>query len=314
MSAPPQPWRDEPAGELGLLDLWLSLKPYRGWIAGAAFATALVALGVSMSSARIWQASATVVPAFLAQPGQATGQPVEPIARSVERLQGRGFGDAVLKASGLSTGEDDPEARLFRKSLKVTQPIVTDFIRISVQARSPGSAARLLRAMLDNLRAVENDLVNPSIVRLRQDLANVSSQIESAKIERDRLERLRDAEKTLVPASRFSESVHLGVLIASKIAELEALELRRLQIEESLSPAKSHGVLTINDVYIDPRPVSPKPLRNSLIGALLGLCAAIVIALVRDAVKARAAARAAGEPVLSAASSPEERPLRERGL
>lgn len=264
-------WRREPAEELGLMDVWLVLKPHRLWIAACGVALAVAALVLSLRTPHVWEAAATILPAYAWQPGQPTPQPLESVARAAERLRTRSFGDAVLRKSGLRTAELDPEARLFRDSLKVTQPLNTDMIHIVIRAHSVRLAARLLEAMIEDLRSFEDELLKPTLTRFRAEIANTREDLARARSEEVRLQSLRDAEKGLAPADRFSQSVQLGFLIASKNAEIENLKQRQLLLEEALNPAKSHGVLVIDTVRVGERPVSPKPVRNTVLGGLFGL-------------------------------------------
>jgi uncharacterized protein involved in exopolysaccharide biosynthesis len=264
-------WRREPAEELDLVDVWLVLKSRWPWVAACAVALAVAALVLSLLAPAVWEAGATILPAYAWQPGQSSPQSLESVARAAERLRARSFGDAVLRRTGLRTTERDPEARLFRDSLKVTQPPNTDLIHIVVRARSVRLAARLLEVMIDDLRSVEDGLLQPTLTRFRAELANAREDLARARSEESRLQRSRDDEKGLPPANRFSQSVELGSLIAAKTAEIENLQQRQLLLEEALHPAKSHGVLTIDTVRVGERPVSPKPARSTVLGGLAGL-------------------------------------------
>src|SRR5262249_26293287 len=126
--------RSERADEVGLADLWLVLKPHVSWVAACSVVLAAVALVISLTASSVWEASATIQSAFAWQLGQPGPQALEPIGRTAERLRARSFGDAVLRKTGLRTTDRDPEARLFRNSLKVSHPLNTDLIHIVVRA------------------------------------------------------------------------------------------------------------------------------------------------------------------------------------
>src|SRR5262249_6446749 len=101
-------WRSEPADEAGLRDLWLGLKPQWPWIVTFGITLAAAALVLSLTASPVWEASATILPAYAWQPGQPAPQPLEYVARSAERLRARSFGNAVLRRSGLKTSDRDP--------------------------------------------------------------------------------------------------------------------------------------------------------------------------------------------------------------
>jgi len=267
-------WRRESSEDLGFLVPWGTLRPYRFRIVACAALLAIAALVLSLMSPKVWEAEATVLPGYVGQLAQPATL-LEPVPRVVERLRARSFGDSALRKTGLPTSENDPQAKLFRDSLKVNQPLSTDVVRMSARARSSELAGRLLQEMTENLRSIHDALLAPSIARYRQDLAHTQADVAAARSEKERLEGLRLAEKGLAPANRFSESIHLGNLIAAKTAEIQGLEQRRLQLEEALSPAKSHSVVIIDNVRVNPRPVSPRPLRNTVLGGFVGLFLAI---------------------------------------
>src|SRR5262249_59318864 len=103
---------------------------------------------VSLMASSVWEAAATILPAYALQPTQSAPQPLELVARSAERLRARSFGDAVLGKLGLRTSERNPDATLFRDSLKVTQPPNTDLIHIVVRAHSVRLATELCQGMI----------------------------------------------------------------------------------------------------------------------------------------------------------------------
>jgi uncharacterized protein involved in exopolysaccharide biosynthesis len=314
-------WRREPTDELGLVDVWLVLKSHWPWTAACAVALAVAALVLSLMAPSVWEAAATILPAYAWQPGQTTApQPLELVARSAERLRARSFGDAVLQKSGLRTLERDPEARLFRDSLKVTQPPNTDLIHIVVRAHSVRLATSLLQGMIEDLRSVQDELLKPTLTRFRAELANTRDDLTRARSEEARLQTLRDAEKGLAPANRFSQSVQLGGLIATKTTEIENLQQRQLLFEEALNPAKSHGVLVVDRVRVGERPVSPRPLRNTVLGGLVGLLLGIFVVFLMRFLRVATTPRAAevSSPHLTArgaSGAPDERGVKtERGV
>jgi len=270
-------WGREPAEELGLVDLWLILRPRWPWVAASAVALAIGALILSLMAPAVWEASATILPAYSWQYGQSASQPLESAARAAERIRTRSVGDAVLRKSGVRTTESDPDARLFRDSLKVTQPLNTDLIHITVRAHSARLATELLQAAIDELRSVEDEFLKPTLTRLRAELANTRDDLAQARLEEARLQTVRDAEKGLAPANRFSQSVQLSAQIAAESSKIENLRQRQLLLEEALNPAKSHGVLVVDAVRVGERPVSPRPARNTVLGGLVGLFLGIFV-------------------------------------
>ena len=308
-----QSWRRESDDEPGFMDPWGTIRPYWPWILACAAVVAAAALVLSLMSAPVWEAEAAILPAYLTQPGQPTAQPLELVARTAERLRARSFGDAVLAKSGLSISETDPQAKLLRDSLKVTQTLNTDVIHITLRGFSPKLAAQLAQGMVDNLHSVHDALLQPSIARLRQDLADVQAELSREREERERLEKLREAEKGLTPANRFSESIQLGNLIAKKAEEIQTLAQRRLLIEEALGPAKSHGVIEVDKVRVKNRPVSPKPLRNTFLGVFVGLLmGALGVLFWKGVGAARRTTSPRENRIAGAANASEDRALREQ--
>src|ERR1700736_867678 len=154
-------WRQKSSEDVGFLDPWGTLRPYRFQILACAALLAIAALVLSLMSPKVWEAEVTLLPGYVGQMSQQATL-LEPVPRVVERLRARSFGDSALQKAGLSIAENDPQAKLFRDSLKVNQPVNTDVVRMLARARSPQLAGRLLQEMTDNLRSIHDALLAPS--------------------------------------------------------------------------------------------------------------------------------------------------------
>ncbi len=282
---------DEP--EYGLRDLVETLKPFRIALLLVALVFAALAFVVSKVGRPVWEVTAVLMPAQVWTPGGGAQLSETPV-RSVERLQSRELGDAALRRSGLSTSETDAEAVLFRRSLKAAPIPTSDLIRVTLRAHSPKTASDLLSHAVEEWDQSQRDTIAPTISRIRSDLQDATLQQTASGGELEALYKAREAEKSLPPSQRFAESVTLANTIAAKTAEIQSTKQRIHQLEEALSPARTHGVSYVGGIEVSPKPVSPRPARNAAIGGAAALVLAILGLVFREALRAPASERAAG--------------------
>lgn len=257
---------------------------------GVPFVLALAALAYVYLSDAQWESTAAVQ---IGQVGQAeVGKVtalVEAPPRAVERMKLSSFQDNVLTSVGIDTSENDPKARLYRSSLKLRQPPGTDLIELRVRAYSRDEAYRLAEATVEQLRKSHDKLALPSIDALRQQLDDVTHQLERAQKGRESLASLAASGKDIDARNRFAESALLGQMIMMRDEEIRKLREGRLMLEERLGPVRTYPTSLIESIHVSTRPVSPQRALTVLLAAAGGLVAGIAIALVSGGPRASAA-------------------------
>jgi hypothetical protein len=78
-----------------------------------------------------------------------------------------------------------------------------------------------------------------------------------------------------------------GFLISLKQREIQALNDRKLQIEEQLSPGRTFQTASMSEIYVPRRPSFPSRLLFGLAGAGIALIAAFAWILLERSRRAR---------------------------
>lgn len=263
--------------EINLRDLWRVLVKHKKWVLGIPVLSVLIAfISVSLTKP-VWEASAAI------QGGQVNQVSIEPAARSIERMRLKTFGDAVLTELKISLDEDNPQARLYRNSLKLKVLGGTDLIRLQVRAYSRQEAISGIEATVNQLRKIHQQMAEPSLSLLRQQLTKLKKDIQQVQEERDRLiDNLRLKEG---PGYRFADKIALSQLLHSKDAELRRFEDRRFALEEQLGPGRTYATSLLDRVYAGEKPVSPQKLLVLVLSAVAGLLIGILIAFLLNYIK-----------------------------
>jgi hypothetical protein len=252
-----------------VLLLWLRRKTF---LAIAGSVTGVVVFG-SLLSRSVWSGEVVVRVAQFGQLGQ-VGQPgpqlVEPIPRAAERFKMRDFQNGILRRAGIPDGEDDPEAKLFRSSLRARM-IPTDLLRIEVHAYSQEKVRRLLEGAVESLRQIHEDLAVPAIQNLNQQAAQVSEALVEARRDLDALRKTEAARAERAAGVPFEASVYLAALVANKIGEVRGLEQRKLVLDEQLNPGRTYPTSVVDRVRVDPKRAAPRLVRDAA-AALVGGC------------------------------------------
>jgi uncharacterized protein involved in exopolysaccharide biosynthesis len=250
-----------------------------------------------------YESSATIRLGHVGQLG-VTGEPVqrnlvEPVARTIERLQLRRFQDSCLEAAGAGTGESDPVARLYRKSFTARQLGTTDLIRLTVRAHTEDAARRLLQTTIDRLAQAHAELAAPSVQALHSMAAHVAAQLQEVQNDLAELRRLEQARGKLPPGTQFTEAAFIAGYVTSRLDAIARLQEQKIQLEEQLTEARTYPTSATDPVRVDPERTTPRTARNLLIAFPLGLLLGVFVALVRESVAplhevAREASAAAG--------------------
>ena len=265
-----------------------ALRLYWPWVVVGAVLFAVVAYAVSAERSDRYRASGNV---FLVTaqdaPVPVEGQTVDPrrrVRNEAAVMMSREVANRVSRRLGTMTPADVLSA------VKATPSTNTDIITLSASVGSARESVRLLNA------------VESAYETLTRERALAVYQNALAQVERDRSDRdarLRAVQGTLAQDPSNAEAARQRDLLTQNIASIDAqatqLSLKRLNAD---TPVRLFGPF-------DPpaKKISPNPLRNAVLGALLG--AAVATLLVwwrasrsRFAVRPSVAAARLGIPLL----------------
>ena len=278
--------------EFSLAELVRILRAHAGWVVGIPAILAAVTLAIQLMTPRQWEAGLAVRMGQVGQVG-ATGpssEYIEPIPRSVERMKQDAFQDAVLTELAIPTDEKNPRAALYKKSLRIRQIEYTDTIEVRVRGFSPDEAMRSAEATVKHLRDVHAHLTEPTLQRLKRQLAEVRGEMDRIQAEREVL--VRKAEEKSRAGVGFAEKLLFDNMIYQMGVQRRDLEVRALAYEENLGPLRTWETAALDKTFVGKKPVARQtPLRVVLAG-LVGLSLGGFVALIINALK-RSAERVA---------------------
>ncbi len=141
----------------------------------------------------------------------------------------------------------------------------------------------MAEATVRHLRDVHNRLGEPSIKRLRQQLAEVREQIDKNGTQQDQL--ALTAEGRNRAGVGFPEKLLFDNMIHQLILQRRDLELRALAYEENLGPLRTYETAALDKVFVDDSPAAPRTVLYVAVAGLLGLCLGVFVALAMNAMK-----------------------------
>lgn len=271
-----------------LAEAVLALRRRVSLIGALALLGGLAGLGLAWFTPSTWTATGLVqigqvgLAAPLVGNPEAFGVAVEPVGRAAERMRHPAFARRLLRALDLPDGEDtkDREAVLIRRSLEVKIPRNVDLLEVKVSGSSPDSARKAATTVVSLLSGDHAHLAEPTLAKLRSQLAYAEAGLQRALDQQKRLEEaLVPAGREVRPSDRFAESVLLSQLLGNLDTEIRSLRQTRLSLEEQLSPRRTFQTALLGEVDVPERRSSPKRALYLLVGAALGLLVGIAWAL-----------------------------------
>jgi capsular polysaccharide biosynthesis protein len=265
-----------------------ALRSYWPWVLVGAVVFAVVAFAVSAERSSRYRASGNV---FLVTaqdaPVPVEGQTVDPVRRvrnEAEVMMSRDVASRASRQLGTMTTADVLSA------VEATPSTKTDIVTLSASAGSARESVRLLNA------------VEAAYETLTRERAQAAYQNVLAQLQRDRSDveaRLRAVQGTLTVDPNNAEAARQSELLSQDIASIQEqateLSLKQLNAE---TPVRLFAPL-------DPptKKISPNPLRNAVLGALLGAFVATLLvwwraSRSRVAVRPSVAAARLGLPLL----------------
>ncbi len=248
------------------------LRARRGIIVTAVFVVFSVSLLVSLLQPAVYEAEAKVLVSerdsgaaiFGTVLPELSSQPERALQTQVQLVSLRPIAEKTITTLGL---EEEPDVLLERVTVAAIGQ--TNLISIKVSASTPEEAAAIANEMA-------NAYVEASRERKRVALRDAADEVETRlNVARDEIldlgERLRDSGK--------SDNLSAELQIAADTYATLAEKLEQLRINEQLE--EGSGSL-VQAAVVQTEQVAPKPLRNSLVGVVVGLAFGIGMAFLYE--------------------------------
>jgi LPS O-antigen subunit length determinant protein (WzzB/FepE family) len=267
--------------EVYVVDLWHILLREWAWFLAGLLAVLIAVFAFSHSARRQWEATAYIqigqVPAL-----SGTDPKVEPLARVLERLQLVPFQNHVLANIGIK--EDAPEARLYRKSVKLDPlPYAGPLVKFSVRGWSPAQARQFAEATVAELQIVHQALMAKPLELTQARLNDVDADLKAAEATRNQLE------QTAKPgtARDAQEQGVASMLLTATDAQIRDLRQTRGDLSIRLTHNYTYQTSLMWPVYVPQGPVFPNLTLIWGIGILFGLSLGAFAAIARNALRRR---------------------------
>lgn len=197
-------------------------------------------------------------------------QLAETTHQAAARILGYEFGTAVLRE--LKVDLQSSEARLLLDSIRAQALPQTDFVELRLRAASVGRARQFIETVTAVLAKAHSQIVDRQRYMVQARLRAIDSQLEEVKkleaYERRRLK--RNLENTL--------SLSACVVVV-RSQTLHALARERFSLEEALSLAGAQDRTRLVDVFVDEKPVTPRPEWVIFVASVGGLFIATLVIL-----------------------------------
>lgn len=238
----------------------------RRWLMLALFVLPLIAsLGYLHLAPSRWEAVVLLQPG---QIGQLLGgtRMVEPTARIVERVRSRPFRDSVAAALDSSA---DPS--LLRATLK-SRPLGGDLVELRVQGYSADQAREHANAALRQLTRAHEQLAQPAVDSVREQIATVTKEFEALVRDQAELNRIY-----FEASRRISEPVQVAAVVALAGARSELLKFKGT-LEDALK-AQTSPTIAIGGVWAPDAATMPQTGTVLAAGLIAGILLVVVAAI-----------------------------------
>ncbi len=255
-----------------LRDYLSVIRARKGIIIASALIVALTALAVSLIQPKTYAAEAKILVSETNTTAALLGtsipelssQPERALQTQVELVGMRSIAEATIRKLNLKMSPENLE-----KQVEVTAEGETNVVVITAEASAPETAARIANMMAAEYVLWSQDLRRSS---LQEAASEVQTRLDVAQNQIIQLGgKIKESGKTDDLAAELQMATGTYATLAEK--------LETLKIDEKL---ETGGVTVVEKAAVDTDPVSPKPLRNTVLGLALGMAFGLGVAFVGE--------------------------------
>ena len=268
---------DEFDEEFSLLDLVAFVRQHSLILLGGALIGGVLGLVIAFALPAKWEANAII---RVGQFGkvEVKGEAIEPPLQVVDRIKNKSFQNDVLKSLGLATDEDEPDAKLFRDTLKVKLE-KSELINLSLRGMSADEAKQNMSAVVKELKNIHIRMSAPTVSRWHQELESIELELKKASNEADRLAKSLGGQSDALSDRNFSQAALLSNILIAREVELRSFRDRKRVLEEQLSPERTFPTDVMGRIEVSEKPVFPKKSLFTLAGLFIGLLLGLLLSI-----------------------------------
>lgn len=266
---------------LDIRDYTEAIYRRRRWVIVSTLVGAILALGLSLSQQKMYTSESEV----LVLPATIPGQVVSPNAliSMPNELQVARSASVEQAAAGRAAQQD-----FTLGDVVVANPVDTQTLTFAATSPDPKSAQSSAAAYAEAYLELRKENLTSSI---QDRLTSVQGVIDGLQTERSQLI------DQLARASAGPESTALTYQLTSLGTELADRQAEENDLQLALGAEVG---ATLEEATLPGGPSSPKPIRNTILGAFLGFLVGLVLALLRDRFDQRVRDRQAVEQIVDA--------------
>jgi hypothetical protein len=277
------PDEDQFDDELSFPDLVTLIRRNLGALLGGALMGGVLGLTLAFVLPAQWEGNASIRIGQLGNTGNAgnegeVGSAIEPPLQVVDRIKNKSFKNDVLKSLGLSTDEDDANAKLFRDTLKVKLE-KSRLISLSLRGKSPDEVKLHMNAVVNELKNIHVRMSESTINRWHQEQEYIEQELKEANAEVERLAKSLVGQSDSLNDRNFSQAALLSNVLIGREGELLSFHDRKRMLEERLSPERTFATDVLGRIEISQEQVFPKKSIFIIAGSVMGLLLGVLLSL-----------------------------------
>jgi hypothetical protein len=260
--------------------IFFSLKQHFSALAVSALLGALIAAGIALTLPKQWPATLLFKIGQVESAANLLAKPND----VVQRINFPNFPVKVVQSQRLRIAEFPNERRnIVKKTLSADMTRDGDLVKMTVNGHTPSEAKENLSRAFEVLQTEHEELLRPSLTKLREDIVAAKNALEKKEDERAILLELRQRMDTSeVSEKNISEEIILTSMLRSNTTELQIFREKISALDEKLNPHRTFNTRAVTAIHVPAHPAFPKIGAAALLGFSLGLLAAGIGILMRD--------------------------------
>jgi len=260
--------------------IFFSLKQHFNALVVSGLIGSLIAAGVALMLPKQWPATLLFKIGQVESAANLLAKPND----VVQRINFPNFPVKVVQSQRLRISEFPNERRnIVKKTLSADMTKDGDLVKMTVNGHTPSEAKENLSRAFEVLQTEHEELLRPSLTKLKEDIAAAKNALEKKEDERAILLELRQRmDASEASEKNISEDIILASMLRSNTVELQIYREKINALDEKLNPHRTFNTKAVTAIHVPTHPAFPKIGAAALLGLFLGLLAAGMWILIRD--------------------------------
>jgi hypothetical protein len=257
-----------------------SLKQHFSALAVSALLGALIAAGIALMLPKQWPATLLFKIGQVESAANLLAKPND----VVQRINFPNFPVKVVQSQRLRIAEFPNERRnIVKNTLSADMTRDGDLVKMTVNGQTPSEAKENLSRAFEVLQTEHEELLRPSLAKLKEDIAAAKDALEKKEDERAILLELRQRmDASEAGEKNISEDIILASMLRSNTVELQIFREKINALNEKLDPHRTFNTRAVTAIYVPTHPAFPKIGTAAILGLFLGFLVTGIWILMQD--------------------------------